>query len=451
MIAYETFFGSINAGDCIKDETKYTEELTQRIDETYRFFHGVIEFLFSQPGFELARLGGEKRIRRLAKACKLSLFSPDPSPGQRNYRYGVVAMPDNIKASEGVSPEAETKIIKKILGFIDHELNVPVSLTDERSDIPLIYTEKRYYSAYQIKSLRKYYDYYMAVDSEQRVLYHTIQAALDFPHLLTNLAVVDSTRMSQPWVCYVHEEGNREISADIQYCPLCLHEYEQGKRRYRDITYRQEKPDLLPIPGSSLSIPKKLINNFFDGVSYSMQGNWTAQGGHRNSSFERLLKERGYDEPIRRGFRGSKQATFIFPAIPTSPTNPNWHWVQRKDGKPEERFEYPYTINGKKKLLHECYHCSFPVVYNAEDVRHAYDCPRCQRSLYHCDVCSEKDGMLFEPKKDVVVQEDRCPRCDNLMHMYSSEGGCVSSSDTHDEESVPLSDAQHAEEKESEQ
>ena len=426
-IAHREFFDQNSASDYIGDEKKYEEDLTQRIDEIYRFFHAVIGFLFSQPSFELARLGGEKRIRRLAKACKLALFSPDPSPGLRNYRYGIVAMPDNIKASDAVSSEAEAKIRKKILGFIDHELNVPVSLTDERSDIPLIYTEKRYYSAYQLKSLRKYYDHYMAVNAEQRVLYHTIQEAQDFPHLLTGLAVVDSTKMSQPWVCYAHEEGDRQIPADVQQCPLCRYEYEQGKRRYQDITYRQKKPDLLPIPWLNRNIPKKLIDYFFNGIPYAMQGNWSAQHGHSGSIFERLLKERGYDEPIRRGFRGSKQASFLFPAIFISPTNPHWHWVQRKDGKPEERFEHPYKLDGKKKLLHECYHCGFPVVYNPEDARHAYDCPRCQRSLYHCDVCSEKDGMLFEPKKDVVVQEDRCPRCDNLMHMHSSEGGCASS------------------------
>ena len=425
MIAYETFFKPVKATDYIKDDKKHAEELIKKIDGSHKFFQGVIEFLFSQPSFELARLGGEGRIRHLAKICKLALFSPDPSPGQLNYRYGIVAMPDNIKVSQGASAAAETKIAKDIRAMIEHELNIPVSLTNERSDIPIIYTEKRYYSAYQIKSLRKYYDHYMEVEQERRVLYHTIQEAVDFPHLLSDLAVVDSTKMRQPWICYAHEEGDREISPDNQHCPLCRYEYEQGKRRYIDITYRKKKPDLLPVPGLNRNIPKKFIDYFFNGIPYSIQGEWTRQEGHSGSSFQRLLREREYYEPIHRGFKGSKQATFIFPAIPISPTNPNWHWVWRKDGKSEERFQHPFT----QKPLYECYHCSFPIVYNAKDARHSYDCPRCQRSLYHCDVCSEKEGMLFEPKKDIIVQEDRCPRCDNLMHMHSAEGGCTSSSD----------------------
>ncbi|GAB6043995.1 tubulin-like doman-containing protein [Endothiovibrio diazotrophicus] len=70
--------------------------------------------------------------------------------------------------------------------------------------------------------------------------------------------------------------------------------------------------------------------------------------------------------------------------------------------------------------FYTCHHCDYPIPAAEFTEGHGkVECPRCLRTVQTCHYCSSRDGSVFSPLPDDGCMVDRCPRCNNLMRPAS--------------------------------
>lgn len=167
------------ANSVLTSDTRYAPnvliERAELIDEYVKNFwaltDGFLRFWVSRPAYSVERLGGREAVMRNIESTQSYAFrqgAREPSV----HRESVAIIPPALGEYAASGSESRSVLERLLTDIVRQVTGLPPQIGATGSAVPVIYSEQRYRSLYEIANIDKYRDAYLQINQKERALFH---------------------------------------------------------------------------------------------------------------------------------------------------------------------------------------------------------------------------------------------------------------------------------------